>query len=378
MTLGIGIVGCGNISTTYFRLVPIFHGMEVRACADLNMDLARQRAEEYAVAARTPEDLIASDDIDVIVNLTVPDAHYAITRDALAAGKHVYSEKPLALTLEDGKSLADLAAEVDRRVGCAPDTFMGGAHQHARGVLDEGTLGNIVAGTCHVMGHGMEHWHPNPDFFFLPGGGPILDIGPYYVANLINLIGPARRVAALTSAASSTRTIGNGPRDGEVIPVKTPTNIHALVEFQNGATVTISASWDVWAHEHANMELYGEKGSLFVPDPNFFGGDVRIAGEDGEIKPLPPTEHPCAVPNDQHDRGMLANYRGVGLADMVAAIAEGRDHRCSLDRALHALDVMLSILKSGETGAFVDLTTICTRPDHFGEAEAAALLRETA
>ncbi|MHA1554298.1 MAG: Gfo/Idh/MocA family protein, partial [Alphaproteobacteria bacterium] len=314
----------------------------------------------------------------IIVNLTIPDAHFSITRDALQAGKHAYSEKPLALSMADGQALADLANEVGRRVGSAPDTFLGGAHQQARAYLDSGAIGAVVAGSCHVMSHGMEHWHPNPDFFFLPGGGPVLDVGPYYFANLIHLIGPARRVAALTSSAAQERTITNGPRNGETVPVKTPTNIHALMEFANGATVTVSASWDIWSHEHTNMELYGKEGTLFVPDPNFFGGTVRTAGRDGAITALEPSDHPCGVPNQQHNEGMMANYRAVGLADMAAAIGEGREHRCSLERTLHGLEMMLAILQSGETGEFVDLTTTCTRPEAFDAAAAAALLREPA
>jgi predicted dehydrogenase len=226
------------------------------------------------------------------------------------------------------------------------------------------------------MSHGMEHWHPNPDFFFLPGAGPMLDVGPYYIANLINLIGPVKRVAALATAATPTRTILTaGPRQGEVIPVKTPTNIHALLEFQYGATVTVGASWDVWAHRHANMELYGTEGSLFVPDPNFFGGTVEMAGRDGGIAPVPGWDHPFGVPNQEHKSGaMLANYRAAGLADMALAILENRDARCSLERTLHGLDVMTSILKSGEMGAFVDLQTTCTRPEPLGPDEARALL----
>jgi len=221
----------------------------------------------------------------------------------------------------------------------------------------------------------MEMWHPNPDFFFLPGGGPILDLGPYYIANLINLIGPVKRVAALTSMASETRTITSQPRAGEVIPVKTPTNVHALLEFQNSATVTLSASWDVWSHRHANMELYGTEGSLYVPDPNFFGGLVEASGRDKDIQPLENWDHPFGVNNQDHANGPRANYRTAGLADMAVAILEGRDARCSLERALHGVDVMTAILKSGETGEFVTLSTTCTQPAALGIEEAQALLR---
>ena len=373
--LGVGIIGCGNISTTYFSLAPLFKGLEVLACSDLNMNAAELRAEEYGVKAQTIDDMLANDELDIIVNLTIPDAHYAVSKLILEAGKHVYSEKPLVLSLDEGEDLRRIAGAKGLSVGCAPDTFLGGAHQLARAFIDKGGIGRITSGTCHVMSPGMEMWHPNPDFFFLPGGGPILDLGPYYIANLINLIGPVKRVAALTSMASETRTITSQPRAGEVIPVKTPTNVHALLEFHNGATVTLSASWDVWSHRHANMELYGTDGSLYVPDPNFFGGLVEASGRDKDIQPLENWDHPFGIDNQDHANGPRANYRTAGLADMALAVLEGRDARCSLGRALHGVDVMTAILKSGETGQFVTLSTTCTQPAALGIEEAQALLR---
>ncbi|OLP61475.1 oxidoreductase [Xaviernesmea oryzae] len=373
--LGVGIIGCGNISTTYFKLAPLFRGIKVVACADINMAAAEGRAEEFGVEAQTIDALLANPAVDIVVNLTIPDAHFPVSKAILEAGKHVYSEKPLVLSIEQGETLRGIATANGLKVGCAPDTFLGGAHQLARHLIDEGRIGRVTSGTCHVMSPGMEMWHPNPDFFFLPGGGPILDLGPYYIANLINLIGPVKRVGAITSMASTTRTITSEPRKGEVIPVKTPTTIHALLEFQNGATITLSASWDVWSHRHANMELYGTDGSLFVPDPNFFGGTVQASGRDKNIQPVQMWEHPFAVPNQEHPQGPMANYRTAGLADMAIAILEGRDARCSLERALHGVDVMVSILRSGEEGRFIDLTTTCTQPAALSIEEAQALLR---
>ncbi|WP_027489156.1 Gfo/Idh/MocA family protein [Allorhizobium undicola] len=373
--LGVGIIGCGNISSAYFTLAPLFKGLKLVACSDVNMAAAQARAAEYGVKAQTVRELLANPDVHVVVNLTIPDAHYPVSKQALEAGKHVYSEKPLVLSLEAGEDLRRIAKAKNLSVGCAPDTFLGGAHQLARRYIDQGGVGRITSGTCHVMGPGMEMWHPNPDFFFLPGGGPVLDMGPYYIANLINLIGPVKRVGALTSMASETRTITSQPRHGETIPVKTPTNIHALLEFVSGATITLSASWDVWAHRHANMELYGTEGSLFVPDPNFFGGTVEASGPDKEIQPLDDWDHPFGINNQESPHGPRANYRTAGLADMALAILEGRDARCSLDRALHGVDVMTSILKSGETGQFVTLSTTCTQPAALGVEEALALLK---
>ena len=372
--LGIGIIGCGNISTTYFSLAPMFKGIEVRACADVNMAAAKARAEEYGVQAQSVDDLLANPAVDVVINLTIPDAHFGVSKAALLAGKHVWSEKPLVLSMAEGLELRTLAAAGGLRVGCAPDTFLGGSHQFARAMIEEGKIGRIVAGSAAVMGHGMEAWHPNPDFFFLPGGGPILDMGPYYIANLINLIGPIKRVAALANASSPTRTISSQPRAGEVLQVKTPTNIHALLEFHNGATVNLSASWDIWSHKRAHMELYGDQGSLFVPDPNFFGGVVEMAGTDAVIKEAALWDHPFGRNNQNHNGRELANYRSAGLADMAAALRDGRDHRASLDRTLHGVEVMLAVLQSGETGKFVTLQTTCTQPAPLGPSEALALL----
>lgn len=374
--LGVGIIGCGNISAAYLRLAPNFRALEVRKVADMNMAAARARAEEFSVAAVSVDELLAADDIDVIVNLTIPDAHYPVTRRILEAGKHAYSEKPLVLTLDEGEALRAIAADKGLRVGSAPDTWMGGAHQAARAAIDGGTVGRITSGTAMVLNAGMEGWHPNPDFFFLPGAGPMLDLGPYYVTNLIQLLGPVKRVAALTSMAWTERTIATpGPRVGEKVPVKTPTNIHAILDFASGATITMTTSWDVFAHRHANMELYGTEGSIFVPDPNFFGGKVEIAGRDGAIHEMEQPPHPFAVPNqDGGSRGPLANYRTAGLADMAQAIVEGRPHRCSLEMALHAVEVMTGTLKSGETGAFVEMTTTCERPAAVTPEEAEKLL----
>lgn len=373
--LGVGIIGCGNISTTYFSLAPLFKGLKVLACADINVNAAELRAEEYKVKAQTIDDFLANNELDVIVNLTIPDAHFAVSKQILEAGKHVYSEKPLVLSLEQGEILRRIAREKNLAVGCAPDTFLGGAHQLARKYVDEGGIGRITSGACYVMGPGMEMWHPNPDFFFLPGGGPILDMGPYYIANLINLVGPVKRVGALTSMARTTRTITSQPRNGEVIPVKTPTTIQALLEFVSGATITLTASWDVWSHRHGNMELYGTEGSLYVPDPNFFGGVVEASGPNKDIQPLEAWDHPFGIFNQESPQGPRANYRTAGLADMAMSLIEGRDARCSLERTLHGVDVMTSILKSGAEGRFIELSTTCSQPAALGIEEAQALLK---
>jgi len=373
--LGIGIIGCGNISTAYLRLAPLFKGLEVRAVADLNLDAAQAQASAFDVRAHSVEELLAADDIDIVVNLTIPDAHFEVTRAILQAGKHAYSEKPIVLTQEQGEALRALATEKGLRVGSAPDTFLGGAHQAARAAIDAGEIGDVVAGTAHVMNHGMEHWHPNPDFFFLPGAGPMLDIGPYYVTNLIQLLGPVARVAALTSTPATTREILSEPRRGEVIPVKTPTNIHALLDFENGATITLSTSWDVWAHRHGHMELYGSKGTMFLPDPNWFSGDVEIVDAEGNSTMLDTDTHPFGIPNQDNHGVAKANYRTAGLADMAAAMQDGRPHRCALELALHAVDVMTAVLDAGEKGEVIKLSSTCQRPEPLTVDAAKALLK---
>ncbi len=373
--LGIGLIGCGNISAAYLRLAPMFRGLRLVAVADINMEAAQARAAEFGVRADSVTDILAADDIDIIVNLTIPDAHFDVSSAVLQAGKHVYSEKPYVLSLDEADRLASLADGKGLRIGSAPDTFLGGAHQNARHLIDADTIGTISGGTCHVMSFGMEHWHPNPDFFFRPGGGPILDLGPYYITNLVQLIGPVRAVTAMSGAASKTRTITNGPRNGEEVPVLTPTTIHAVLEFANGALVTLGASWDVKAHRHREMELYGKDGSIYVPDPNFFGGDVVIASQDGDTQTHGEDTHPFGHPNMTDGGGNeQANYRCAGLSDMAVAIQEGRPHRCNAEMARHVIEVMTGILQAGETRRWVEMQSSCERPAHLSAEEAAGLL----
>lgn len=374
--LRVGVIGCGNISAAYIKLAPLFRGIEMRACADIDPSAAKARAQEFGLRAESVKNLLAADDIDIVVNLTIPAAHYEVSRAILEAGKHVYSEKPFVLALDEGLELGRLARKKGLRIGSAPDTFLGGAHQFARSLVDSGKIGTITSGTCHVMNHGMESWHPNPDFFFKRGGGPVLDLGPYHVSNLVQLIGPVARVAAFANMPRKERIIASEPRRGEKIVVETPTTIHALLEFANGATVTFNASWDVWAHGHAPIELYGEKGTLYVPDPNFFGGKVSYTDEAVPVTSPPDWPHPLAVLNQDAPSGKLANYRAIGLADMAVAILEDRPQRCSEEFALHVIDVLAGILEAAEAGKVVSMRTNCERPAALGVEEAKALMAD--
>lgn len=368
--LGVGIIGCGNISTAYLKLASQFKGYDILAVADINMDSAKARAAEFNVRAHSVDDLLAADDIDLVINLTIPAAHVAVSRAVLQAGKHVYSEKPFVLSLAEAQELGALAKQKGLRIGSAPDTFMGASHQLARNLIDAGAIGRVSSGTAVIMSHGMEDWHPNPDFFFLKGGGPILDMGPYYICNLVQMLGPVKQVTSFTGAASKTRTISNGPRNGETVPVETPTTIHALLSFESGAIITLLASWDVWTHDHPLMELYGSAGTMSVPDPNWFGGTVTIT--EGKNEAVEKTwDHPFGVPNFEE---VHANYRGAGLADMALSISAGVPHRCNADFATHVVEVMTAILDAGESGTVMTMTTTCERPAVVGPDEARALL----
>ncbi|QDA36372.1 Gfo/Idh/MocA family oxidoreductase (plasmid) [Paracoccus liaowanqingii] len=349
--LGLGIIGCGVISDIYLQNAALFPQLALRAVADLRREAAEAKAQAHGIDALTPEALLARDDIDVVLNLTVPAAHLQVGLAALRAGKHVYSEKPLAVSLADGRRLADMAAERGLRLGCAPDTFLGGSHQTARALLDAGRIGRPVAGTATLMLAGHERWHPNPDFYYQgPGAGPLFDMGPYYITAMVNLLGPVRRVNALASRAHDRRVIATGPRAGQSVDVDALTHVAGVMEFEGGALIQIATSFDVQAHGHAPLELYGTEGSLRIPDPNRFDGTVELSDKGWQPQA---TSHP-------HGDG---NYRGLGLADMAGAILQDRPHRASGDLALHVLDVITSLLDSARTGQAVTLATSCTRPE---------------
>ena len=375
-TLGVGIIGCGNISAAYMKLIPMFKNLQLIAVADIHAPSAEARAEEFGLEVLSVDALLADERIQAVVNLTIPDVHYQVTRQILEAGKHAYSEKPLTLTFAEAEELKALAAKLGLRVGCAPDTFLGGAHQTLRQAIDQGKLGKVVSGTCHILSRGMEMWHPNPDFFFKPGAGPVFDMGPYYITNLVQMLGPVKAVSAMTSQGFDERTITNGPRDGESVPVSTPTTINALLQFDSGAQITLGASWDVSAHRHKEMELYGTEASAYATDPNFFGGDVLVTRFGEEAETLDPAGHPLTANNFTDNGGnQRPNYRGAGLADMAQGILEGRPHRCSLELAAHVVEVMESILKAGETRQWIDLQSSCERPALLDTAAAQALLK---
>ena len=366
----VGIIGCGNISETYFECQNLFNNFNVVACADINIEAAKNSAEKYNVKAFSVDDILANDDIDLIINLTIPSAHKEIIMKSLNAGKHCFSEKPLAMNFNEGLEISELASSKNLYVGCAPDTFLGAAGQKARSLIEDKKIGDVVLGTFNLMSHGMEHWHPNPDFFFKPGAGPVFDVGVYYITQLVNLIGPIKSISSLSGTATPERTITSEPRNGEKIKVETPTTLMGTLEFHNNAKIQFFCSWDVWKHKHSTIELYGLEGSMIVPDPNFFSGDILISHKEEDWQVINNDKMLLGIPNKMDNSGdKIANYRGIGLSDMIDAISHQRQSRCSLDLAVHVLEAMEGIIKSSDERVIYNMKTKPNQPDFLDESE---------
>ena len=272
----IGIIGCGNISGIYLKAPQVFPILELIACADLEMSRAQAKADEFNLQALSVDELLAHPEIEIIINLTIPAAHAEVAEAAVARGKSVYSEKPLALRTDDGRNLLAHAAQAGVRVGGAPDTFLGAGLQTCRKLIDDGWIGEPVAATAFMMSHGHEHWHPSPEFYYQYGGGPMFDMGPYYLTALVALLGPVARVTGATRTTFPTRTITSQPKYGQTIQVEVPTHVVGVLDFAAGPIATIITTFDVWSAELPRLEIYGTRGTLSVPDPNTFGGPVRV------------------------------------------------------------------------------------------------------
>ena len=349
-----GLIGCGNISGAYLRNKDVFSHLRVVKCASRRDESARATAERFGLQAVTVDGLLRDPEIDLILNLTTPDAHAEIDLRALEAGKHVYSEKPFAVAREDARKVLRLAAEKGLRVGCAPDTFLGGGHQLCRKLVDSGAAGRISGGCAVMANRGPEGWHPNSGFYYQRGGGPLMDMGPYYITALVNLLGPVRRVAGFGGRAVDLRP-GRDANLGKTYPVEVDTHIAAVLEFASGAIVNLTMSFDVFrlSGQMENcIELWGIDGAIRTPDPNTFSGEVRFAN--AETGSRWDTPENTFLYND--------NMRLIGLADMAAGIELGRPHRCSGELAYHATDVMCSILEAAEKGRTVELESACARP----------------
>ena len=373
--LRVGVVGCGNISMIYMKNARLFRGLEIVACADIRPEAAQARAIEFDLRAMELDALFEADDLDLIVNLSVPSAHHAISIRAIRAGKHVFTEKPLCATTDEARELLEEAGQRGLHVGSAPDTFLGAAGRVAREICDSGTVGDVVTGTAFVMGRGMEHWHPNPSFYYQPGAGPVLDMGPYYVTMLTYLLGPVRAVTALTSYGTSRRQItAPGPLQGTWFDVGTPTTALSLLQFHSGAAISFGASWDVFRHSNWPIELHGTGGSLRLPDPDNFGDVVAISlrGDPWDERAM--EDLPFGSNNYPFEAPDRANYRGLGLAEMADAIVNGRSARASGALAFHVLEVLESILVSGERRERIEIVSRPERPALFDAQAAMSLL----
>ena len=350
----VGVIGCGNISNAYFEGLRLFPDLlEITACADLDLN----RAKETAVSKRVPralsvEQLLADPAIDLVVNLTVPQAHTKVNLAAMEAGKHVYCEKPFSVTREEGREVLETAKARNLYVGTAPDTFLGAGYQTCRHLMDQGAIGQPVAGTAFMLCRGHENWHPSPEFYYKQGGGPLFDMGPYYLTALVSLMGPVRRVCSMNRASFPTRTITSQPLNGKVISVDVATHCAGVLEFVSGAIVNMIMSFDVEAHRLPRLEIYGSEGSLNCPDPNGFHDEnaisiKRVGQQDWETIAL---LHPHRV------------GRGMGVADMAKAILAGRSQRCSGELGFHIVDVMQAFEDSSTQGRFIEIQSTCAQP----------------
>jgi predicted dehydrogenase len=352
----VGVIGCGTVSEPYLRNMTASPALEVVACSDLAMERAQARAAQFGIpGVCTQAELLADPEIDLVVNLTVPRAHFEVTMAALLAGKHVWTEKPLAMDRTEAATLLRVAAERGLRIGSAPDTVLGAGLQTCRKLVDEGAVGQPLGGAAFFMSPGPESWHPDPVFLYQPGAGPLFDVGVYYVSALVNLLGPVASVSAFGRVLYPDRVIGSGPRAGESFLVGTDTYVTAIMRFENESLVNLVATFGIWGADLPRVQVYGGDGVLEVPDPNTFGGPVRVNrhGDEAGWRDVP-----LAYDHTAHCR----NCRGIGVAELADAVREGRAPRASGAIAYHVLDVMQSIAESASQGRHVEVESTCERP----------------
>lgn len=352
----VGVIGCGNISDIYLRNAGnMFEILDIVACADLVADKAKEKAEAYKIKAYPVDGLLARDDIEIVLNLTIPTAHAEVSMKVLEHGKHVYCEKPLATLRDEGRKIIEKAKEKQLYVGCAPDTFLGGGLQTCRKLLDDGWIGTPFGAIAFMIGAGPAMSHPNPDFYYKKGAGPMLDMGPYYVTALVSLLGPVKMVTGMAKTPFLEKTITGPTRYGEKIKVETPTYISGTMEFQNGVCGNLLTSFDLhyayWDSKLPFIQIFGSEGTLSAPNPDSFGGPVLVRRFDGEFTSVPLTH------------GFLENSRGIGLADMAVSIVQGKKHRANGEMAFHVLDIMTGFFNSAENGSHFAITSTCERPE---------------
>ena len=364
--MNIGVIGCGNISPLYFGTMRHFGNLTPVCCSDLDMDLAKRRADEFGVSEVLPvEEVLGHPEVDLILNLTVPSAHAEVAAAALERGKHVYNEKPLAAGVREGRDLLELTAKTKQRLGCAPSTFLGATVQTARKALDDGLIGEPVAASAAMLSHGMEHWHPNPAFFYQPGAGPLFDIGPYYLTALVTLLGPVESVSGAARISFPERVVSSQPLAGTHFKVTTPTHVAGTLQFASGPVGMLTTSFDVWHSEAPKFEIYGSEGTLSLDAPNTFGSRVRVRGKaDPDWRELPFV----------HDAVTMERGWGLGLADLVEAVRERRPHRANAGLGFHVLELMHAVLSSAEQGRRVPIESRCERPEPLYKLGALAMV----
>ncbi|MCJ1907485.1 Gfo/Idh/MocA family protein [Planococcus ruber] len=350
----VGIIGCGYISSIYMENIPAYNHLTLAACADLDLERARSQAKQFGIPkACSVQELLDDPEIDMVINLTLPKVHAEVSLQILEAGKHVYVEKPLAIDLEDAKRVLAKAAEKGLAVGSAPDTFLGAGIQTALQLIENGEIGVPIGASAFVIGRGHEHWHPNPAFYYEKGGGPLFDMGPYYLTALIALLGPIKRIAGSARISYPERTVTSEPNAGQKITVSTETHIAGTIDFASGAIGTLISSFDAFGGSSLPpIEIYGSEGTLLVPDPNTFGGPVRIRKKGEENF----TDIPLVS-------DLQENERGLGVADMADAILNGQKHRASGKLSMHVLEAMHGFLISSQKGVYYEMESSCEKPD---------------
>ena len=379
----VGLIGCGHISETYFRGHDYFNNFQIVKCADINEENAKKCSETYGITACSVEDLVNDSEIEIILNLTIPRAHFEVAKQSLEKGKHVYSEKPMAVNFSEGQELLELSKSKGLYIGNAPDTFLGGGIQKSIELINKGKIGNVRLGSAIFAYPGVQSYHPNPEPWFANNeGGPVMDMGPYYLTALVNLLGPAKSVHGISTKVFEKRVIGIGPKKDQEFEVECPTSYLVNLEFHNDAFIQITLSFDVVAHQRNHIELYGDKGSMIVPDPNMFGGSVMTCNDDsGQWQEHKADEMPLGKININSHSGRAnesatnANYRGVGLSEMAYCIENNLYHRCNGELSLHVLDIIKSTMKAADTMTPQEIKTTCKKSDFFTLEEIQKILK---
>ena len=373
----VGLIGCGHIAETYFRAHKYFNNFKIIKCADINTKAAEICAKTYKIESLSVKQILKDKNIDIILNLTIPSAHYSISKKAILNGKHVYSEKPLATNFNEGKKLIRLAKQKKLFIGNAPDTFLGGGNQKAKELVDKNTIGKIKFGNAIFAYPGIQSYHPNPEPWFAKNeGGPVIDMGPYYLTALVNLLGPAKEVFSQSEKGNSMRVIGIGPKKGKKFKVECPTTYFSTIKFLNGTIIRLTLSFDVISHLRNHIELYGNEGSMIVPDPNMFGGSVLISKKLGSswknFKTNKMTLGKINIRSQSsraNESPTNANYRGVGLSEMISSIQKKKLHKCNGNLSLHVLNIIDAIHNSAKKGKKVKINQLCERPTIFSKKE---------